>query len=67
MTEFEISLKRYLLEHEMKQIDIVNALGVSRSNVSQNIRSDHVTLDTMRKIVNAIGCDLEIVIKPKSE
>jgi len=67
MTEFEISLKRYLLEHEMKQVEIANALGVTRSNVSQNIRSDHITLDTMRKIANAIGCDIEIVIKPKSE
>ena len=67
MTEFEISLKRYLLEHEMKQVEIANALGVTRSNVSQNIRSDHITLDTMRKIANAIGCDLEIIIKPKSE
>lgn len=67
MTEFEISLKRYLLEHEMKQVEIANALGVTRSNVSQNIRSDHITLDTMRKIANAIDCDIEIVIKPKSE
>ena len=67
MTEFEISLKRYLLYHEMKQVEIANALGVTRSSVSQNVRSDHITLDTMRKIVNAIGCDIEIVIKPKSE
>lgn len=67
MTEFEISLKRYLLDHEMKQVEIANALGVTRSSVSQNVRSDHITLDTMRKIVNAIGCDIEIVIKPKSE
>ncbi len=67
MTEFEISLKRYLLEHEMKQVEISKILNVSRSNISQAVKSDHITLNSMRKIVNAIDCDLEIVIKPKSE
>ena len=65
--EFDNKAVKQVISCINGMVEIANALGVTRSNVSQNIRSDHITLDTMRKIANAIGCDIEIVIKPKSE
>lgn len=66
MNIFGRIVKQYLLDNDIKQQEIVDKMNVAKNTVSQSLNRPNVTLDTMLKIADALDCDLEIKLVPKS-
>lgn len=60
-------IKHIMIDHDIKQSDIVEKTGQSKSTISNllNGKSKNITLDTLLMLCNAVNCQLEINIKPK--
>lgn len=67
MNQFSLQVKEYLLKNNLKQKDIVEKLGLSKNAVSQSLNRDNISLDKMILIADALGCDLEIKLVPRSK
>ena len=44
----------------IRRSDLAERMGVSRSSVTHMIKADNLTLRTMRRIAEAIGCEYEV-------
>lgn len=66
MNAFGYVVKKYLLDNNLKQNDIVENSTMTKANVSQLINRDNISLDKMLLIADALDCDLEIKLVPKS-
>lgn len=66
MNQFSLQVKEYLLRNNLKQKDIVEKLGLSKNAISQSLNRDNISLDKMILIAEALDCDLEIKLVPKS-
>ena len=62
-------IKHIMIDNDIKQTDIVEKTGQSKSTISNllNGKSKNITLDTLLMLCNAVGCQLEINIKPKNK
>lgn len=60
-------IKHIMIDSDMKQADIVEKTGQSKSTISNllNGKSKNITLDTLLMLCNAVNCQFEINIKPK--
>ncbi len=67
MNQFSLQVKEYLLRNNLKQKDIVEKLGLSKNAISQSLNRDNISLDKMLLIAEALDCDLEIKLVPKSD
>ena len=65
MNLFGYTVKKYLLEHNLKQTDIVQNSDMSKATVSKLLTRDNLSLDKMLEIADALNCDLEIKLVPK--
>lgn len=66
MNIFGYTVKRYLLDNGLKQNHIVENSDMTKANVSQLLNRDNISLDKMLLIAEALDCDLEIKLVPKS-
>lgn len=67
MNQFSLQVKEYLLRNNLKQKDIVEKLGLSKNAVSQSLNRDNISLDKMILIADALDCDLEVRLVPRSK
>lgn len=67
MNIFGRIVKQYLLDNDIKQQEIVDKMNVAKNTVSQSLNRPNVTLDTMLRIADALNCELEIKLVPKSK
>lgn len=67
MNIFGRIVKQYLLDNDIRQQEIVDKMNVAKNTVSQSLNRPNVTLDTMLKIADALDCDLEIKLVPRSK
>lgn len=57
---FSNIVKHRLIDLDMSRADLASALGVSVSNLNQNLRNDNFRISTMISIAEALDCDLNI-------
>lgn len=67
MNVFGYIVKQFLLKNDLKQQVITDNTGVSKGAISQLLNRDNISLDKMIMIADALNCDLEINLKPRSE
>lgn len=67
MNVFGYVVKQFLLKNNLKQQVITDNTGVSKGAISQLLNRDNISLDKMIMIAEALNCDLEINLKPRSE
>lgn len=67
MNQFSLQVKEYLLRNNLKQKDIVEKLGLSKNAISQSLNRNNISLDKMLLIADALDCDLEIKLVPRSK
>lgn len=63
MNDFGICVKKFLIDNNLKQKDIADRLGKSRSAVSQTLSDENISLIRMKEIANALNCDLELSLR----
>ena len=66
MNQYGYIVKDYLLKNDLKQQLLIEKLGISKSAVSQLLNRENISLDKMRAIADALDCDLEIILKPRT-
>ena len=66
MNQFSLAVKRFLIENDLKQKYIVDKLGLSKNAVSSALNRDNISLEKMQLIADALDCDLEITLKPRT-
>ena len=66
MNQFSLAVKRFLIENDLKQKYIVDKLGLSKNAVSSSLNRDNISLEKMQAIADALDCDLEITLKPRT-
>ena len=64
---FSNLVKHRLIDLDMSRADLAAALGVSVSNLNQNLRNDNFRISSMIKIADALGCDLNINLTPREK
>ncbi len=58
---FEMDLKEMRAAAGMTQVDLANTLEMSQGQVSETERRDDLLLSTLRRYVEALGGELEII------
>ena len=66
MNKFCLLYKTYLMEKNIKQLDIAHKLGITSTAVSKFLKNENITLDQMIKYADAVDCDLEIKLVPRN-
>ena len=62
---FSQVLRHCLVDRNMKISDLARLLDTSHQNINQKIKRDNFSEKEMRQISDALGLDLEIVMKEK--
>lgn len=67
--DITLMLKHAMLDNDIKQKDICNATGWSKSTVSNllNNRTDNPSIGVIMQLCNAMGCDLIIDIAAREK
>ncbi len=62
-----LQIEHIMLDNNIRQKDICNATGWSAQTVSNLLacRRDTINIDTLAKLCNALGYNLDIEIKPR--
>ena len=58
-------VKHTLIEKELRVTDLARLIDTSSQNLSQKMKRDNFSEKEMRQIADALGLDLEIVMKEK--
>ena len=58
-------VKHTLIEKELRVTDLARPIDTSSQNLSQKMKRDNFSEKEMRQIADALGLDLEIVMKEK--
>ena len=58
-------VKHTLIEKELRVTDLAILIDTSSQNLSQKMKRDNFSEKEMRQIADALGLDLEIVMKEK--
>lgn len=67
MNKFSLLYKTYLYEKNIKQLDVAQKLGITGASISKTLKGDNITLDQMLKLSDAIDCDLELKLVPRTK
>ena len=59
-------LWKLLIDHEMKKMDLVEELGISTSILAKMSRGEPVSLQTLDRICDKLGCDFGDLISYQS-
>lgn len=59
-------LWKLLIDHEMKKMDLVEELGISTSILAKMSRGEPVSLQTLARICDKLGCDFGDLISYQS-
>lgn len=62
---FTKSLRLTLVEKEMTAKELATKIGTTQQNLSAKMKRDNFSEKEMRQIADALGLDLEIVMKKK--
>lgn len=66
--DFTKKLKMALVAVNMNQVDLANALGQSRANITNKFTNGNFKIKDYEKIINAMGCKMELtIITPDGE
>lgn len=59
------AIKHIMVDKDIKQKDIANKTGLSKQAISNllNNRTENITLDTLKKLCDALECRIYIDIK----
>ena len=60
--ELTKKLKMAMLELDVNQIELASRVGKSQGNLSNKMCSENYRVSEYEKLVNALGCELEINI-----
>lgn len=60
-------LLKKLIDHNMKRKDLVDKLGLSPTTIAKVARGDAISLTTLAKICQELGCDIGDVVRVKWE
>lgn len=60
-------VKHYLIDNDLTQKSIADTLNTGRNTINNLLNRDNISLDKMIMIADALDCDLEINLKPRSE
>lgn len=61
-------LKIAMIKQGVNQIELAQRVGQTQSNLSQKMVANNYKLSDYEKLVNALGCELEIhIITPSGE
>ena len=66
MNQYGYIVKDYLLKNDLKQQLLIEKLGITKGAVSQLLNRDNISLEKMQLIADALDCDLEITLKPRT-
>lgn len=53
-----MDIKNVIKKHGFKQVDIANALGVTKGALNQAVHNENVSINMLRKIASVIGCSV---------
>lgn len=68
MIDLTKKIKKTMLELDVSQIELAKKLNQTQSNLSQKFVANNFKLSEYQKIVEALGCTLEInIILPTGE
>lgn len=68
MIDLTKKIKKIMLELDVSQIELAKKLNQTQSNLSQKFVANNFKLSEYQKIVEALGCTLEInIILPTGE
>ncbi len=68
MIDLTKKIKKAMLELDISQIELAKRLNQSQSNLSQKFVANNFKLSEYEKLVEALGCQLEInIILPTGE
>ena len=65
MNEFGKEVKKICIDLNLTQHAIAETIGLSDNGLSNALNRDNVGLQQMRRIADAMHCDLEIRLVPK--
>ncbi|HIJ61728.1 MAG TPA: XRE family transcriptional regulator [Rhodospirillaceae bacterium] len=68
-TRLAMAVNAIVKERRLKQTDTARILGIPQPKVSAlaNYRLDHFSVEKLMSFLNALGQDVEIVIRPRRE
>lgn len=67
MNAFGCVVKKYLIDHNLQQIDIVQNSDMTKQTISKLLNRDNISLEKMLLIADALDCKLSIQLIPKNE
>ena len=56
-------LWKLLIDKDMKKKELAAAAGISVSSIAKMNRGEHVSMDVMMKICNALNCDVGDILE----
>ena len=62
---FSKAVKHALVETEVSMTELAERLGCTKQNVSTMLRGKNITEANMKKIAEALDCDLKVEFVPK--
>ena len=60
-------LWRLLLDRDMKKMDLVEKLGISRATLAKMSKCEHVALSVIERICCELDCRIEDVVEIKKD
>ena len=66
MNIFGNIVRHYMIDTKITQKEVAEKIGCNPNTVSQLLNRDNISLDKMQLIADALDCDLEITLKPRT-
>lgn len=64
---FAKMVKKALIDLEINQATLADTIGRSRQALCQSLKNDNLKENDMKKIADALNCDLIIELRPRGE
>lgn len=61
-----IEFKKLLLEKQISQKEVAERLGITPQSFTKIINKQNFSFDDMKKLLNAIGYDMEVTFVPST-
>ena len=66
MNIFGNIVRHYMIDTKITQKEVAERIGCNPNTVSQLLNRDNISLEKMQAIADALDCDLEIILKPRT-